>query len=119
MAELAPIRVLIVDDHAVVRSGLSAFLMIFDDLDLVGDASSGAEALIQAAMHKPLIGHDLTQRELEIIKLLAEGLSNPEIAQRLYVSRSTVKFHVSNVLSKLGAESRTEAVAIALQNHLV
>ena len=45
MAEYKPIRVLIVDDHAVVRSGLSAFLLIFDDLELIGDASSGAEAI--------------------------------------------------------------------------
>lgn len=212
MAENEPIRVLIVDDHAVVRSGLSAFMLIYDDLVLVGDASSGAEAirlcekfhpdvvlmdlvmpvmdgaaatqairerwsdiqvialtsfkeeelvqgalqsgaigyllknvsadelahavraahagrptlapeaaeaLIQAAMHKPLLGNDLTEREQEILKLLVEGLSNPEIAKRLYVSRSTVKFHVSNVLSKLGAESRTEAVAIAIQNRIV
>ncbi len=50
---------------------------------------------------------------------MAEGLSNPEIAERLVVSRSTVKFHVSNVLVKLDADSRTEAVAIAFQHKLV
>ena len=212
MTKQTPIRVLIVDDHAVVRSGLSAFLLVFEDLEMVGNASSGAEAirmcekfhpdvilmdlvmpgmdgaattqvirdqwpdiqvialtsfkeeelvqgalqagaigyllknvsadeladairsahagrptlapeaaeaLIQAAMHKPVIGHDLTEREKEILALMVEGLSNPEIAARLFVSRSTVKFHVSNVLSKLGAESRTEAVAIAIQNKLL
>ncbi|MGC9346728.1 MAG: LuxR C-terminal-related transcriptional regulator, partial [Anaerolineae bacterium] len=82
-------------------------------------APEAAEALIHAAMHEPAIGDDLTQREREILALMAEGLSNPEIAKRLFVSRSTVKFHVSNVLSKLDADSRTEAVAIAIQNDLV
>ena len=212
MPQENPIRVLIVDDHAVVRSGLSAFLLVYDDLEMVGGAANGAEAirmcekfqpdvilmdlvmpgmdgaattrairaqhpdvqvialtsfkeeelvqnalqagaigyllknvsadeiagairaahsgrptlapeaaeaLIQAAMHKPSIGYDLTDREKEILNLMAEGLSNPEIAGRLFVSRSTIKFHVSNILSKLGAESRTEAVAIAIHNNLL
>lgn len=206
------IRVLIVDDHAVVRSGLAAFLTVFDDLESVGQAAGGiealrmcekhrpdvilmdlvmpgmdgaatterirerwpdtqvialtsfkeedlvqsalqagaigyllknvsadelanairsahagrptlapeaAEALIQAARQKPAVGHDLTDREHEILGLMTKGMSNPEIAEKLFVSRSTVKFHVSNILSKLNAESRTEAVAIALQNDLV
>lgn len=213
MTPAAPIRVLIVDDHSVVRTGLASFLMVFDDLVLAGEASNGREAvqvcarvqpdvvlmdlmmpdmdgatatqqirqanphiqvialtsfreeekvqgvlkagaigyllknvsadelarairsahagrptlapeaqqvLIDATIsHAPAPGADLTEREREVLKLLASGMSNNQIAETLVVSRSTVKFHVSSILSKLGVSSRTEAVALALQNHLV
>lgn len=213
MSEVKAIRVMLVDDHAVVRSGLSAFLLAFDDFELVGEAASGehavslcqqvqpdvvlmdlmmpgmdgaaatklirekspeiqvialtsfkekelvegalqagaigyllkdvsadelANAIRAAAAGKPTlapeaaqvliqsarapaekIGFDLTEREREVLALMAQGLNNHQIADKLVVSVSTVKFHVSSVLSKLNAASRTEAVAIALQNHLV
>jgi NarL family two-component system response regulator LiaR len=212
MSNSEPIRVLLVDDHAVVRSGLGAFLLAFEDLELVGEAGSGAEAvrlcgelnpdvvlmdlmmpemngaeattiirekypetqvvaltsykeeelvhgvlkagaigyllknvtadeladairaakagqptlapeatqaLIHATTKPPDLGFDLTQREREVLSLMIEGLNNPDIAERLVVSRSTAKFHVSSILSKLGASSRTEAVALALQNNLI
>jgi DNA-binding CsgD family transcriptional regulator len=61
----------------------------------------------------------LTERELEVLNLLAEGFSNPEIARRIGVSRNTAKFHVSSIIAKLGASSRTEAVAIALRRGLI
>jgi NarL family two-component system response regulator LiaR len=212
MVETKRIRVLLVDDHAVVRSGLGAFLLAFDDLELVGEASGGeeavrlcpqvrpdvvlmdlvmpgmdgaaatrairqrcphiqvialtsfkekelvqgaleagaigyliknisadeladairaayagkptlapeaAQALIRAATEPPAPGYDLTNRELEVLELMVEGLNNVGIAERLVVSRSTVKFHVSSILSKLGVASRTEAVALALQHNLL
>jgi len=212
MTQEDPIRVLLVDDHAVVRSGLSAFLLAFDDLELVGEASSGeeavflcerlapdvvlmdlvmpgmdgaaatralraqhpevqvialtsfretdlvegvleagaigyllknvaaedlaaaireahrgrptlapeaAQALIEARRRPQRVGFDLTDREQDVLTLMVEGLSNPEIAERLVVSRSTVKFHVSNVLSKLGVSSRTEAAALAVKEDLL
>lgn len=212
MTESKNIRVLLVDDHAVVRIGLADFLFAYDDLELVGEASSGevavsmcervkpdvvlmdlvmpgmdgaeatrairqacpdiqvialtsykdedlvqnaiqagaigyllknvtadelaeairnakagrptlapeaAQALIHAATKPPDLGFDLTPRELEVLALLSEGLANPEIAERLVVSRSTIKHHVSAILSKLGASSRTEAVALAIKHNLV
>lgn len=212
MSDTERIRVLIVDDHAVVRKGLAAFLLAFRDLELVGEAGSGAEAvrlcsqlrpdvvlmdlvmpetdgatatqairkacpevrvialtsfeeqelvqralqagaigyllknvsahqladairaakagrptlapeatqaLIQAATQPPPPGHDLTEREREVLALLVQGLNNPEIADRLVVSQSTVKFHVSSILSKMGVSSRTEAVALALKHNLL
>ncbi len=211
MADPKPIRVMIVDDHAVVRSGLRLFLLAFNDMELVGEASNGQEAvrlcaniqpdvilmdlimpvmdgiratqairerypqtqvialtsftqedLVQEALRAGVLSYllknatasemasairaayagrptlapeaaqaliqgaaparssyDLTPREREVLALMVEGLSNVKIAERLVVSRSTAKFHVSGVLSKLGVTTRAEAVALALQHHLV
>jgi NarL family two-component system response regulator LiaR len=78
-----------------------------------------AQALVESANQPPTPGLDLTEREHNVLALMIEGLNNKQIAERLMVSPSTIKFHVSNVLSKLGVASRTEAVTIALRNHII
>jgi NarL family two-component system response regulator LiaR len=78
-----------------------------------------AQALVETANQPPALGLDLTERELEVLTLMVEGLNNTQIAGRLTVSTSTVKSHVSNILSKLGVSSRTEAVTLALRSRLL
>jgi NarL family two-component system response regulator LiaR len=78
-----------------------------------------AQVLVHAASQPPAPGFDLTEREREVLTLMIEGLNNTQIAGRLTVSPSTIKSHVSNILSKLGVASRTEAVTLALRNDIV
>ena len=82
-------------------------------------SAEAVESLVQAADAPHGIGQDLSEREREVLELLAEGLSNSEIAARLVVSVAAVKYHVSSILSKLGTTNRTEAVALALQHSLL
>jgi two-component system, NarL family, response regulator YdfI len=65
------------------------------------------------------LAESLTRRELEVLQMLAAGLSNKEIAARLNISEHTVKFHVASILGKLGAASRTEAVSLGIRRGLV
>jgi NarL family two-component system response regulator LiaR len=207
-----PIRLLIVDDHAMVRLGLTIFLRPYADLEVVGEAVNGEEALRRCAQDRPDVvlmdlvmpgvdgvaatqrirqaypaiqvialtsfgkeelvkdalqagaigylfkdvsseelvrairaaaagqrtlakealetlisavtqpaaegGNSLTEREREVLGLMSLGLSNIEIAKQLGVSPSTIKTHVSNILYKLGVDSRVEAVTFALHHHL-
>ena len=205
------IRIMIVDDHAVVRSGLTAFLSVMPDLEMVGEAENGEQAVVRAELIKPdvilmdlmmpvmdgvsairaiktkspsiqiialtsfqedelvqnalkagAIGYlmknvsarelaaairaakdgkmtlspeaaqalvhatqnaseadDLTEREREVLKWMVEGLNNAEIAERLVVSLSTVKYHISNIFMKLGVDNRVAAVTMAMQKKMV
>jgi NarL family two-component system response regulator LiaR len=77
------------------------------------------QALIQQEEKSSSLGADLTAGELAVLALLVEGMSNPQIAEKQNYSVAAVKYHVSNILSKLGAANRTEAVALAIEYNLV
>jgi NarL family two-component system response regulator LiaR len=212
MLRQEPIRVLIVDDHIMLRNGLKQFIDTYDDFILAGEARNGeeavqkceenppdvvlmdlsmpvmdgieatrkivhqnqaikiivltgyheqdqveqalqagatsyilkdtspedlamsihsayagqstlspeaTEALIQMTRQKPALGSDLTERERQVLALLVAGLSNTQIAVKLTISISTVKYHVGGILSKLGVNSRSEAIALAWKHHLI
>ena len=77
------------------------------------------QALVRAARSGPRLGDDLTDREREVLALLVEGLSNPEIADRLMISLPTAKAHMRSILAKLQVSSRTEAATVAAKHNLV
>ena len=81
-------------------------------------ATEAVAALLQPERSESGLGYDLTKREREVLALLVEGLSNAEIAAQLHITVAAVKYHVSNILSKLGATNRTEAAALARQHGL-
>jgi DNA-binding NarL/FixJ family response regulator len=123
--------------HDAIRAGASAFLLkdvrpgdLVDAIRLVagGNALLAPTALARLLerfshpqQHDPsaALVETLTDRELEILRLVAEGLSNAEIAERLVVGETTVKTHVSNLLRKLGVRDRVQAVITAYDSGLV
>lgn len=86
---------------------------------VVLDLALTAAALPTPETEPPRLAEALTPRELEVLQLLAEGLANKAIARRLDISDHTVKFHVNAILSKLGAQSRTDAVVRATRLGLI
>jgi NarL family two-component system response regulator LiaR len=115
-----------------MRAGAVGYLLKDASMDELADgiraaqagkptlATAAAQALVEADAHSSFEpGSDLTVRQLEILTLMVEGLTNNEIAERLYLSPYTVRNHVSEILSKLGTGTRTEAAALAVRLGLV
>jgi NarL family two-component system response regulator LiaR len=82
-------------------------------------APEATKALVEATHTAPSPSYDLTGREREVLALIVEGKSNAHVAESLGISLSTARFHVSTILSKLGAANRAEAAALAVRHHLV
>ena len=101
---------------------LSAIYAVYDGLVLLSTAT--AESLAAVYGDQPLevedeVSEEITSRETEVLRMLAEGLVNKEIAARLGISEHTVKFHISSILDKLGASTRTEAVTLGIRRGLI
>jgi len=132
----ATVRVLIftafdTDDRIVeaVRAGAKGYLLkgapraeLFNAIRVVYSGGSLLQPVIASKLLNRLtqpVPESLTAREQEVLQLLAQGLPNKEIAERLVITERTVKFHVSAIMGKLGASNRTEAVALARQRNLL
>jgi DNA-binding CsgD family transcriptional regulator len=107
-------------DREVAGAEARAALAVFEDLGAGHDADAAAALLrdlgVKAARTGPKNVGRLTRREQEVLVLLGEGLSNPQIAERLFVSRKTVEHHVSRILAKLGLRGRAEAAALVARS---
>jgi len=127
-------------DNQLVREALQAgaigYLMKDGSVDTVIAAIRAAQegkhtlseeatkALIDISVNAPEQGkehrtYNLSERELQVLECIVEGMTNREIAEKLIVSRSTVKFHVSSILAKLNVTSRTEATTLAIRSGLI
>ena len=114
------------DIYQALAAGASGYLLkdmlrteLIEVIRKVHQGFRGIPQTIAAklAIHTPRIG--LTQRELEVLRLMAEGKSNPEIAAALGRAEGTMKIHVQNILQKLGAADRTQAVTLALRRGII
>ncbi len=151
----ARLRLLIADDQASVRQGLVLLLDAVPDIEVVGAAADGEQALDLVAEHHPdAILHDLhmpvldgigairrltaehpqvaiveptpsapppdglTQREAEILGMIAHGMTNPEIAAHLFLSNHTVKTHISRIFAKTGSRDRAAAIGYAHRHNI-
>lgn len=104
-------------EPSVAAAEARAALTVFEDLGAGGDADAATALLRELGVKVARLGPKgvgtLTKRETEVLGLLEAGLSNPEIAERFYLSRKTVEHHVASILSKLGARNRSDAVRLA------
>jgi two-component system, NarL family, response regulator YdfI len=101
---------------------LSAIYAAYDGLVLLSTAT--AESLAAVYGDQPLeveaeLSEEITSRETDVLRMLAQGLVNKDIAARLGISEHTVKFHISSILDKLGASTRTEAVTLGIRRGLI
>lgn len=120
---------------SAIQAGAKGYLLkgapreeLFQAIRVVSQGGSLLQPLVASKLIQHMSGQaeqtdklfeNLTDREMDVIKLLAQGKTNKEIASDLFVTERTVKFHVSSILGKLGAGNRTEAVSIAAQHGLV
>ena len=115
--------------HTMLRNGAVGYLT---KSTLAEDLADTIRATFQGKMvfspdivdqlitsHQPTFDFNLTDRELEVLVLLAEGLTNEQSAQRLSISVSTLKFHMNNIYQKLGVQTRSEALVLAAKNNLI
>ena len=102
---------------AAAIEAVAAGLFVFEPDDIERFLSTRSVQRVPGIL-EPL-AEAITPREIEILRLMAEGLANKEIAARLGISENTVKFHVGSVMGKLGAASRTEAVMLGIRRGLV
>ena len=118
------LRVYLDLSNAVTRRRMAALLRADGEVALVGAAEDAdlvvSERVVSTAAPGAVApGGALTARELEVLRLVARGLSNKEIAADLRITTHTVKYHLAAVLEKLGVRSRTEAVSLGVRKGLV